>query len=321
MQAIVITEPGGPEVLGFIARDTPEINDCEILIAVKAAGVNRPDIFQRKGNYPAPTGVVADIPGLEVAGIIVALGKEVTKWAIGDRVCALVPGGGYATQVVVHQDICLPVPAALSFSEAAILPENIYTVWDNVFRRGRLRKNEGILIHGGAGGIGSTAIQLAKAFGAQVYTTCSSDEKCRYCEKLGADLTINYKNTDFEVALKDLQVDVVLDSVGGDYFEKNIDLLSPDGRLVYINAIAGTKVPFDILKVMQKRLLITGSTLRARDIHFKSELTADIFQQVWPLMGKTFHPQVFKEIPLEDAAKAHQIMESGNFLGKLVLVV
>ena len=321
MHAVVITEYGGPEVLKLVVRDSPKLNDNEVLVEVKAAGVNRPDVFQRKGNYPAPAGAVADIPGLEVSGTIVALGKGVTKWSKGDRVCALVTAGGYATQVAVHQDICLPIPNSLTFVEAAALPENIYTVWDNVFRRGRLSAGEGILIHGGSGGIGSIAIQLSKVFGARIFTTASTTEKCKYCADLGAEIAINYKNSDFETVLKGEQVNVILDSIGGDYFEKNIDLLAPEGRLVYINAVGGAKVPLNIFKLMQKRLSVTGSTLRARDICFKAELTQDIFQNVWPLIGEKFRPQVFKKIPLADAAKAHLLMESGNFLGKLVLTV
>ncbi|MGO1243420.1 MAG: NAD(P)H-quinone oxidoreductase [Sphingobacterium sp.] len=321
MHAIVITKFGGPEVLEFVRRVTPPVRDDEVLVAVKAAGVNRPDVFQRKGNYPAPPGVVADIPGLEVAGMVVALGKRVTRWSVGDRVCALVGGGGYATHVAVHQDICLPVPVGLSYAQAAILPENIYTVWDNVFRRGRLSAADGILVHGGSGGIGSTTIQLAKAFGARVFTTSSTPEKCKYCTELGADRTVNYKESDFYAVLQHERIDVILDSLAGDYFEKNIDLLAPDGRLVYINATQGAKVPLNIFKVMQKRLLITGSTLRARDTGFKAELTESIFTHIWPFLGQKFRPQVFKEIPLEDAAEAHRLMESGNFFGKIVLVV
>ncbi|PRD56217.1 NAD(P)H-quinone oxidoreductase [Sphingobacterium gobiense] len=321
MKAIVITEAGGPDVLQVQERTIPAVAERDVLIEVKAAGVNRPDIFQRKGNYPAPEGVVADIPGLEVAGIITQVGTAVTERKVGDKVCCLVAGGGYAEYVAAHSDMCLPIPEEISFEEAAALPETVYTVWDNVFRRGALQEGESILIHGGAGGIGSTAIQLAKAFGARVLTTVSSVEKEAYCRQLGADKVVNYRNTDFREALQDETVNIILDSIGGDYFRRNLDLLDTDGRLVYINAVKGNMVELNILKLMQKRILITGSTLRARDLSFKIPLTRDIYQHVWPLIGKSFLPQLFKAFPIEDAAKAHELMEDGTFLGKLVLVV
>ncbi|MBD1422390.1 NAD(P)H-quinone oxidoreductase [Sphingobacterium chuzhouense] len=321
MRAMVITKPGEPDVLQVQERAIPAIAECEVLIHVKAAGINRPDIFQRKGNYPAPAGTVEDIPGLEVAGIITQLGTEVTERKVGEKVCCLVAGGGYAEYVVAHQDMCLPIPEGVSFEEAAILPETVYTVWDNVFRRGALRKGESILIHGGAGGIGSTAIQLAKAFGTRVLTTVSSDEKEAYCLQLGADKAVNYRESDFREVLQEEKVNVVLDSIGGDYFQKNLDLLDTDGRLVYINAMKGHKVELNILKLMQKRILITGSTLRARELSFKIPLTGEIHQHVWPLIGKSFRPQLFKVFPLEDAAEAHELMENGVFLGKLALVI
>lgn len=321
MKAIVITQAGNPEVLRIQERAVPEIAECEVLIQIKAAGINRPDLFQRKGNYPAPVGVVEDIPGLEVAGIITQVGTAVTEWKTGDKVCCLVAGGGYAEYVAAHQDMCLPIPKEISFEEAAILPETVYTVWDNVFRRGALQKGESILIHGGAGGIGSTAIQLAKAFGAKVLTTVSTDEKEAYCRQLGADCVVNYRKHDFREVLREEKVNVILDSIGGDYFRKNLDLLDVDGRLVYINATNGHKVELNILKLMQKRILITGSTLRARNLTFKILLTRDIHQHVWPLIGKSFHPQLFKVFPLENAAQAHKLMENGMFLGKLALTI
>lgn len=321
MKAIIITKAGGPDVLEIQQRAMPDIAAYEVLIQVKAAGINRPDIFQRKGNYPAPQGVVEDIPGLEVAGIIAQVGKAITKWKVGDRVCCLIAGGGYAEYIAAHQDMCLPIPEGISFEEAAILPETVYTVWDNVFRRGALQQGECILIHGGAGGIGSTAIQLAKVFGARVLTTVSNEEKEAYCRQLGADSVVNYRKSDFREALGEEKVDVVLDSIGGDYFQKNLDLLNTDGRLVYINAMKGHRVELDILKLMQKRILLTGSTLRARDLSFKISLTRDIHQHVWPLIGKSFQPQLFKVFPLEDVAKAHELMEDSAFLGKLALIV
>jgi NADPH2:quinone reductase len=321
MKAVVITKSGDPDVLQIQERPIPAIAKDEVLIQIKAAGINRPDIFQRKGNYPAPAGVVEDIPGLEAAGIITQVGAAVMEWKIGDKVCCLVAGGGYAEYVAVHQDMCLPIPEEISFEEAAILPETVYTVWDNVFRRGALQKGESILIHGGAGGIGSTAIQLAKAFGARVLTTVSSDEKEAYCRQLGADYVVNYRKSDFREVLREEKVNVVLDSIGADYFQKNIDLLGADGRLIYINAMKGHKVELNILKLMQKRILITGSTLRARDLSFKIPLTRDIHQQVWPLLGKSFQPQLFKVFPMENAARAHELMENGVFLGKLALTI
>lgn len=321
MRAIVITKAGGPDVLQVEERIIPAIAEYEVLIQIKAAGINRPDIFQRKGSYPAPAGVVKDVPGLEVAGVIVEIGKAVTEWKIGEPVCCLVAGGGYAEYVAAHQDMCLPIPGGISFVQAAVLPETVYTVWDNVFRRGALQEGETILIHGGAGGIGSTAIQLAKAFGARVLTTVSTTEKEAYCRQLGADKVVNYKTNDFCEVLYDEKVDVVLDSIGGEYFKKNIDVLSTDSRLVYINAMKGHQVELNILTLMQKRILITGSTLRARDLSFKIPLTRDIYRHVWPLIGKSFQPQLFKVFPLEDAAAAHERMEKSMFLGKLALVV
>lgn len=321
MKAIVITEAGGPEVLKILSRPEPTLTDNEVLIAVKAAGINRPDVFQRKGSYPAPKGVVPDIPGLEVAGDVVAVGAAVSRWQIGDKVCALVAGGGYAEYVAADADVCLPIPNGISYEEAAILPETIYTVWDNVFRRGALKHGEHLLVHGGTGGIGSTAIQLAKACGARVSTTAGSADKCLYCKDLGADIAINYKEENFADVLREEGVNVILDSIGGDYFERNIDLLSADGRLVYINAMEGKQVALDILKIMQKRLLITGSTLRSRDIAFKSQLTREIQEFIWPLIGHAFKPQLYRSILLADAAEAHRLMENGDLLGKLVLTV
>lgn len=320
MKAIIITKAGGPDVLQIQERALPKIASHEVLIQIKAAGINRPDIFQRKGNYPAPVDVVQDIPGLEVAGVIAEVGATVTKWKIGDKVCCLVGGGGYAEYIAAHPDMCLPIPEGISFEEAAILPETIYTVWDNVFRRGALQQGETILIHGGAGGIGSTAIQLAKAFGARVLTTVSSEEKEAYCRQLGADSVVNYRTTDFREAFREEKVNVVLDSIGGDYFQKNLDLVDADGRLVYINAMQGHRVELNILQLMQKRIRLTGSTLRARDLAFKISLTRDIHQYVWPRIGQSIQPQLFKVFPLKDATKAHELMESGIFLGKIALI-
>lgn len=321
MKAVVMREPGAPAVLVVQQREKPRIDAHEVLIQVKAAGINFPDVIQRKGSYPAPAGAVPDIPGLEVSGIVVEKGSEVSTVQLGDAICCLIAGGGYAEYVKVPAALCLPIPEGFSFAEAACLPETVYTVWDNVFRRGKLQANEGILVQGGSGGIGSTTIQLSKAFGAKVYTTVSSADKAAFCKKLGADITINYKTEDFEEVLKDTPVHVVLDSIGGSYFEKHLALLEPDGRLVQINAMAGAKVTLNIMQLMQKRIQVTGSTLRARDTAFKAELTQEICAQVWPLMGNDFRPQIHQTYTLEQAAEAHTQMEDGHFLGKLVFVI
>ena len=320
MKAVVISEPGAPEVLQVEELDQRQVGHLDVLIAVRAAGVNRPDVFQRKGNYPAPAGVDSRIPGLEVAGVIVEKGRLVDNWNIGDSVCALVAGGGYASYVSVYQGHCLPIPPNLTFEEAAALPETVFTVWDNVFRRGKLRSGEHFLVHGGAGGIGSTAIQLGALFGAEVYTTISSTEKGLFCQSLGASKTIDYTKEDFQQVLADRGVDVILDSIGGDYFEKNINLLNPDGRLVYINAMQGAKAELNLLKLMQKRIVLTGSTLRARDHQFKETLRNEIWTEVWPkIISGDFKPRLFQVFPFYEAAIAHQAMEDSALLGKIVL--
>ena len=320
MKAIVISRPGGPEVLTVEELERPLVGDMDVLIAVRAAGVNRPDVFQRKGNYPAPAGVDPRIPGLEVAGVIVEKGALVDGWNIGDPVCALVAGGGYANYVSVYQGHCLPIPPSLTFEEAASLPETVFTVWDNVFRRGKLQAQEHFLVHGGAGGIGSTAIQLGALFGAEVYTTVSSEEKSLFCQSLGASKVINYKTEDFEQVLAGLGVDVILDSIGGAYFEKNSNLLNPDGRLVYINAMQGAKVELNLLKLMQKRITLTGSTLRARDHQFKEVLRNEILDKVWPkIVSGDFKPVLFRVLPFDEAPEAHRLMEDSTLLGKVVL--
>ncbi len=322
MKAIVITSFGGPEVLKTEERTKPLINENEVLIRVKAAGLNRPDVFQRKGSYPPPPDAPQDIPGLEVAGLIEELGANVKQWKMNDRVCALVAGGGYAEYVKVEAGHCLPIPDGLSFFEAAALPETIFTVWNNVFQRGRLQANETLLVHGGSSGIGSTAIQLAKYFGAEVLVTVGSEEKGQYCLDLGADDFINYKTHDFEQELKEKQVDVVLDMIGGSYFQKNIEVLKPEGRLVYINAMEGNMVSLNIMQMMRKRLSIMGSTLRNRDVAFKTALTKDILEKVWPMFSKGKYTScIFKVFPLEEAGKAHELMESSRHLGKIILEI
>ncbi|MFC6100937.1 NAD(P)H-quinone oxidoreductase [Olivibacter domesticus] len=320
MKAVVITSFGAPEVLQIQERAIPVVLNDEVLVRVKAAGVNRPDVFQREGNYPAPKGASVDIPGLEIAGIVEAVGEGVTQWHIGDKVCALVSGGGYAEYVAVPSGHCLPIPNNLNFTEAASLPETVFTVWSNVFQRGNLKSQENLLVHGGTSGIGTTAIQLAKAFGAKVFTTAGTDEKCKACLALGADICINYKESDFEKALSNYEIDIILDMVGGDYFEKNMNVLAAEGRLVYINAMQGNTVKLNIMKMMQKRISITGSTLRSRDKTFKTILTKSVYEHVWPtILNGQFKPIIYKVFPAEQATQAHHLMESSTHIGKIVL--
>ena len=266
--------------------------------------------------------MAADIPGLEVAGVIEACGGAVRRWKIGDAVCALLAGGGYAELVVVDAGHCLPLPRGWSFTDAAALPEAVFTVWSNVFQRGRLQAAERFLVHGGSSGIGLTAIQLAKARGARPFATAGSADKCRACEAAGAERAINYRDEDFEHVLKDEGVDVILDMIGGDYVAKNLRLLRPDGRLVFIAAMQGADAQFNALQVMTRRLTITGSTLRSRDAEFKTALAAEVEREIWPLLaaGK-FQPKVFKIFRLEEAAEAHRLMESSQHIGKIVLAV
>ncbi len=321
MKAIVITQPGSAEVLKMIDYKDPVPFGDEVLIDVRAAGINRADVAQRSGKYPAPAGVPADIPGLEVSGVVIQCGESVTQWKPGDKVCALLAGGGYAERVVVKEGGCLPIPNIFSFAEAAILPEAIFTVWSNVFQRGALQKGEHLLIHGGSSGIGVTAIQLAKAFGAKVFVTVGSEEKAQACLALGADIAINYKTQDFEDILLAHGVDVVLDMIGGEYFAKNINIMKPEGRIVYINAMGGNQPNINIMQVMARRLTITGSTLRSRAYEFKKALAADIMEKVWPLMESgAFKPIIFKTFPYEQASLAHELMESSGHIGKIVLV-
>ncbi|MFT4205013.1 MAG: NAD(P)H-quinone oxidoreductase [Chitinophagaceae bacterium] len=320
MKANVIVERPEGNTLEWKDYADPTIGGDEILIDVKAAGINRADVFQRKGHYPAPAGVPPDIPGLEVSGIVEACGENVTMWKPGDKVCALLAGGGYAEKVKVQEGQCLPIPPNLSFVEAASLPETVFTVWSNVFQRCHLHKGETFLVHGGTSGIGITAIQLVKLWNCRVFTTVGSKEKVDACLALGADKVVNYKDQDFEQEIGKDQVDVILDMVGGDYFGKNINLLKPEGRLVYINASNGNKVELNIGKLMQKRLYITGSTLRPREYAFKKSLTEEIRQQVWPLVEKgSFKPVIYKTVPISEALTAQQIMEGGSHIGKIVL--
>lgn len=320
MKAVIITEFGDASVLKIEERSKPEVGTEDVLVKVKAAGINRLDVAQRKGNYPVPEGVVADILGLEVAGIVEETGSNVTDWKVGDEVFGLISGGGYAEYAVLPSNLCIRKPKNLSFVEAASLPETLYTVWSNVFDRAQLQPDETFMVHGGTSGIGITAIQLAKLFGAKkIYTTVGSDEKKAFCESLGAT-AINYTNEDFETRIP--QVDVILDMIGGDYFGKNINILNNDGRLVYINAMKGFKVECNILKVMSKRLTITGSTLRSRELPFKEALTQSLKEKVLPLIEQgEFKPIIHTTFPLERATDAHKLMESSNHIGKIVLEI
>ena len=324
MIAIEIREPGEPDVLVPVERPKPAPGAGEVLIRVAAAGVNRPDVFQRRGRYPPPPGA-SDIPGLEVSGVIDALGPGVTEWRVGNAVCALVTGGGYAEYCVAPAPQCLPVPRGMDVVTAAAIPETFFTVWTNVFQRGRLRPNESMLVHGGSSGIGTTAIQLAKARGSRVFATAGSAEKCAACERLGAERAINYRDADFVAVVRDLTggrgVDVVLDMVGGDYFARNIDALAVEGRLVEIATLQGVKAEVNIQTIMQRRLTITGSTLRARPVADKGAIAAELRQHVWPLLESgAVKPIVHATFPLRNAAEAHRVMESSAHIGKLVLV-
>ncbi|MFC3161253.1 putative NAD(P)H quinone oxidoreductase, PIG3 family [Chryseobacterium arachidis] len=321
MKAIVITKHGAPDVLQLKEYPAPEVSGDQVLIEVKAAGLNRSDIFQREGNYPAPAGVNQEILGLEVAGTIVQCGPDVTDFEIGDKVCALLAGGGYAELVSVREGQCLPIPSGLSLAEAASLPETVFTVWSNVFQRGKLQPGETLLLHGGNSGIGITGIQIAHALGSKVIVTVGSEEKGQVCLDLGADFYINYKTQDFENELKNEGVDVILDMIGGDYLAKNINILKPEGRLIHINAVDGSQTNLDIWKVMTKRLTISGSTLRGREYEFKKQLAKEVQKYVWPLIeSKKFRPVIFKTFPFSEASEAHELLEKGTHSGKIVLV-
>ena len=322
---IAIRAPGGPEMLVPEPRPLPQPAEGEVLVKVAAAGVNRPDVAQRQGNYPPPKGAT-DIPGLEIAGEVVALGPGVRRWKLGDKVMALVVGGGYAEYCPAHESHCLPVPAGLSMVEAAAIPETFFTVWHNTFERGRLAAGETLLVHGGSSGIGTVAIQLAKAFGARVVTTAGSAEKCEACRKLGADVAINYKTEDFVAATKaataGLGAEVVLDMVGGDYIERNYEAAAIDGRIVQIAFLGSSKATVDFRRLMLKRLTHTGSTLRARSVADKAAIARAVEDRVLPLIaaGKV-KPLIDSTFPLREAAAAHAKMEASTHIGKIVLVV
>jgi putative PIG3 family NAD(P)H quinone oxidoreductase len=321
MTAICITSPGGPEVLEPQERPVPAPGEGEILVKVVAAGVNRPDVAQRIGAYPPPPGVT-DIPGLEIAGMVAACGAGTSRWRPGDHVAALVSGGGYAQYCVAHETHALPVPAGLSAAEAAAVPETFFTVWHNVFERGGLKSDETLLVHGGTSGIGTVAIQLAKAFGARVIATAGSAEKCDACRRLGADLAINYKNEDFVAATKKATAgaNVILDMVGGDYVERNYEAAAVEGRIVQIAFLGSSRATVDIRRLMLKRLHHTGSTLRSRSIPDKAAIAKAVESNAWPLIaaGKV-RPVMDTIFPFRDAAKAHARMESSVHIGKIVL--
>ncbi len=325
MKTIVIREAGGPDVLTLADIPVPAPCHGEVLIKVAAAGVNRPDVLQRMGLYPPPRGA-SNIPGLEVAGEVVELGEGVTRWQPGDKVTALTAGGGYAEYALAHEGSCMRVPGGLGMAEAACLPETFMTVWHNVFERGALKAGEVLLVHGGSSGIGTTAIQLAAQLGARVFATAGSDEKCAYCESLGAERAINYKTQSFadeiKAATEGRGANVILDMVGGDYVKDNIASAAADGRIVQIAFLKGSKVQIDLMPVMLKRLTLTGSTLRPRTPEFKAHLAGELERKVWPLLeNRAVKVVVANSFQLAEAAAAHRLMESSGHMGKIVLLV
>jgi putative PIG3 family NAD(P)H quinone oxidoreductase len=325
MNCVEIAEPGGPEALVPAMRPIPTPGAGEVLIAVEAAGVNRPDVLQRRGMYPPPAGA-SDLPGLEVAGTVAALGEGVDAWAVGDRVCALLPGGGYAAYATAPAVQCLRIPEGLTAVEAASLPETFFTVWTNVFERGRFERGQTVLIHGGTSGIGVTAIQMVTALGGEAIATAGSAAKAKACEDLGAVRGVDYSAEDFVEVVKqvtdDHGADVILDMVGGDYLDRNLRAAAVDGRIVMIAFLRGAKTEINLNLIMQKRLTLTGSTLRARPVAEKGRISRALAEKVWPLIdaGK-IRPVVHKTFPLAQAAEAHRLMESSTHIGKIVLTV
>ena len=325
IDCIEIIKYGGPENLVMTKRDTPQIKKNELLIKVEAAGVNRPDIMQRQGLYPPPPGA-SDIPGLEVAGEVVAINTNKSRFKIGDKVCALVSGGGYSSYCIAPIEQTLPIPKGLSYIEAAAIPETFFTVWANVFDRGKLTKNDTILIHGGASGIGTTAIQLASSFGAKVFTTVGSEEKCNKMKELGAELAINYNRDDFEKVINEYTnnkgINIILDIIGASYFNKNLNILSKNGKLLIIAFQGGYEDKLNLLPILKKWLTVTGSTLRPRSVEEKGLIANQLYEKVWPLIEKkVVLPQIYGSYKLKDANKAHSLVESSQHIGKIVLTI
>ena len=322
MKVIEIVEPGGPSVLKSSVRSIPKPKRNEVLIKISYAGINRPDVLQRSGSYLPPPGA-SDLPGLEASGIIFAIGENVTNWEVGDEVCALLPGGGYAEYAVTQASHCLPVPTGMSLKQAAALPETLFTVWSNVFQRGGLKPNEKFLVHGGSSGIGTMAIQLANLFGSEVYATAGSDAKCSACEELGAIRAINYNKEDFLEVIKSIGgVHLILDMVGGAYIEKNIKALVDDGRLVQIAFLKGAKVESNFAQIMPRRLTVTGSTLRPQSDLSKSQIASELLEKIWPLLSTgRINPVINSVFDLNDVSSAHLLMESSKHIGKIVLKV
>ena len=325
MRAVEITAHGKPEVLKIGERPVPQPGAGEVLVRVAAAGVNRPDVLQRLGHYPVPPGA-SDIPGLEIAGTVVALGAGVSQWQVGDELCALVQGGGYAEYCAAPAPQCLPVPKGLSAVEAASLPETFFTVWSNVFDRARLAAGESLLVQGGSSGIGVTAIQMAKAFGHRVLATAGSPQKCAACEELGADRAINYRTEDFVAIVREATggrgVNVILDMVGGEYIDRELKCLADDGRLVIIAMLGGAKATVNLNEILRRRLTVTGSTLRPRPVGFKGAIAKNLREKVWPhIESGAIKPVIYRVFPLAEAAHAHLLMESSEHIGKIVLEV
>lgn len=325
MRCVDLPSFGGPEVMRLTQRPLPRPGPSELLIKVAAAGVNRGDTVQRRGHYPPPPGA-SDIPGLEVAGVVAELGSAVSGWAVGQQVCALLAGGGYAEYCVVPAAQCLPIPVGLSLTEAAALPEACFTVWTMLWDAGRLAPGESVLIQGGTSGIGVMAIQMAAALGHRVIATAGSDMKCTVCKSLGAESAINYRTTDFESTIKELTsgrgVDVILDMVGGDYVKKEQNIMADEGRLVFIAFLGGTSASFDIRQMMHRRLTLTGATLRARSVEFKAAIAGHLHTQIWPLIqAKRIRPIIDSTYPLEQVAQTHERIESGNHIGKILLTL
>ncbi len=322
MKVIEIVEPGGPSVLKSSVRSIPKPKRNEVLIKISYAGINRPDVLQRSGSYLPPPGA-SDLPGLEASGIVFAIGKNVTNWEVGDEVCALLPGGGYAEYAVTQASHCLPVPTGMSLKQAAALPETLFTVWSNVFQRGGLKPNEKFLVHGGSSGIGTMAIQLANLFGSEVYATAGSKAKCSACEELGAKRAINYNKEDFLEVIKSIGgVHLILDMVGGAYIEKNIKALVDDGRLVQIAFLKGAKVELNFAQIMTRRLTVTGSTLRPQSDLSKAQIASELLEKIWPLLSTgRINPVINSVFDLNDVSSAHLLMESSKHIGKIVLKV